>query len=268
MPMNQRLPLVARTLVGFGALAAALTLVGCSDDDATADADADSVGDVAADGDSGRVGGLAEREDGLIRFGEAGSTSADSGRGSFVFGAATAASQLEDQNDRTDWWYWTLPEEDGSVGQGVPVGEAVQGFTRALEDVALVSQTDLDSYRFSVEWARVEPERDVVDSEGLAHYRRVLDALAADDVEPTVTIDHFSNPIWMNDFVAGSPRGDRRRPIPLFVVAGEARWRGPDDSRALVHRTRSPRRDALGSGRLGRHRSSWSDASPDRTIHL
>ncbi len=189
-------------------------VIACSDDpepttesDASTDATTDVADstDAAADteADSGPTTG--EQEDGSITFGAAGSTSADSGAGSFVFGAATAATQLEDNNDRTDWWYWTLPEEDGGAGNGVPMGEAVQGFTRALDDVGLVTDTNLDSYRFSVEWGRVEPNRDEISQEGLAHYRGILDALVAADVEPMVTVYHFSNPIWVNDFIAGCP---------------------------------------------------------------
>ncbi len=189
-------------------------VIACSDDpepttesDASTDATTDVADstDAAADteADSGPTTG--EQEDGSITFGAAGSTSADSGAGSFVFGAATAATQLEDNNDRTDWWYWTLPEEDGGAGNGVPMGESVQGFTRARDDVGLVTDTNLDSYRFSVEWGRVEPNRDEISQEGLAHYRGILDALVAADVEPMVTVYHFSNPIWVNDFIAGCP---------------------------------------------------------------
>ena len=186
-----------------------LALTACSDDDPTNSpdnpGDYDAGSDGGLDSETGAPSGLGIQEDGSILFGAPGSTSAESGRGSFVFGAATAATQLEDQNERTDWWFWTLPEADGGAGQGVPVGEAVQGFSRALEDAALVSQTNLDSYRFSVEWGRIEPQRDVIDPAGIAHYRGVLDALVADGVEPMVTVYHFSNPIWVNDFVAGCP---------------------------------------------------------------
>jgi beta-glucosidase len=169
--------------------------------------DGDDGGDLVPDGSGSGEPGFGEQPDGSIRFAEPGSTSAPSGRGSFTFGAATAATQLEDQNERTDWWFWTLPTSEGGRGEGTPVGQAVQGFTRALDDVALVVETDLDSYRFSVEWARVEPHRDQVDESALTHYRGVLDALVAAEVSPMVTVYHFSNPIWVDDFISGCPEG-------------------------------------------------------------
>ena len=178
-------------------------VVGCGTDDPDDNTDTDiDAADASADATSDAIGTM---DDGSIRFAASGSTSAASGQGSFTFGAATAATQLEDQNERTDWWFWTLPVDEGGAGEGVPVGEAVQGYTRALEDVALVVDTNLDSYRFSVEWGRVEPNRDEIDADAVAHYRSILDALVEQDIEPMVTVYHFSNPIWVNDFVAGCP---------------------------------------------------------------
>ena len=94
------------------------------------------------------------------------------------FGAASAATQIEDQNPNSEWYLWTLPVEDGGLGKGEAfVGDASMGFTRALDDVGLIADLDLDSYRFSIEWARVEPERDVIDEAALQHYSDFIDAL-------------------------------------------------------------------------------------------
>lgn len=154
------------------ALAAALLAGGCGDDD-------DAV------------------EDGL-RFGEAGSIAAPSGSGSFSFGVATAATQIEDQNPDTDWYLWTEPEPDG-LGNGVFVGEASRGYSLALQDVELVRDLNLDVYRFSVEWSRIEPRRDQVSEAGLAHYDGFIDALVAAGIEPMITVHHFSSPVWVDD---------------------------------------------------------------------
>ncbi len=118
----------------------------------------------------------------------------------FRFGAATAATQIEDQNPNTDWYLWTRPVADGGLGKGRAfVGDAVGGYTRAVDDVALVADTHLDSYRFSVEWARVEPTRDAWDEAAFAHYDALLDALVARGIRPMVTVHHFSNPVWVAD---------------------------------------------------------------------
>jgi beta-glucosidase len=139
-----------------------------------------------------------------VAFGAMGPLSGDAGRGSFRFGAASAATQIEDGNTRTDWYAWTSPMAMGGLGKGTFVGDAVQGYTRALEDVDLVAGLGLDSYRFSIEWARIEPMRDVIDEAAIAHYREELVALRARGIRPLVTLHHFSNPVWIAD-----PRNDQ-----------------------------------------------------------
>lgn len=192
---------------------AALLVAACGADESGRDADAGNTDvpvddgggaddvDAARDG-SGAPPSLGEQPDGSIRFGQPGSTSAPSGVGSFRFGAATASAQIEDRNENVDWYVWTQPEEDGGLGNGTFVGDAVQGFTRAVDDVALVTDTHLDSYRFHISWARVEPARDEVDEDAVAHYGALIDALVAADVSPMVTLFHFANPLWANDLRA------------------------------------------------------------------
>jgi beta-glucosidase/6-phospho-beta-glucosidase/beta-galactosidase len=135
-----------------------------------------------------------------IHFPGLGPLAAPSGRGSFRFGAASAATQIEDQNTSTDWFLFTEPAALGGLGKGAAfVGDASKGFTKAIDDIALLQAMHLDSYRFSMEWARIEPERDVIDEAALAHYSDVLDALVAAHIKPNVTIHHFSNPVWIDD---------------------------------------------------------------------
>ena len=134
-----------------------------------------------------------------VSFGAVGSSSAASGEGSFRFGVATAATQIEDMNPHTDWHAWTSPESEGGLGNGTFVGDAVRGYSLAVEDVALLEQLNVDSYRFSMEWARIEPMRDTRDMEGVAHYRTLLEALDAAGIQPNVTVHHFSNPVWIED---------------------------------------------------------------------
>ncbi len=81
----------------------------------------------------------------------------DAGKGSWRFGAASAATQIEDMNPNTDWYLWTAPVAEGGLGKGTFVGDAVQGYSLDLEDVGLVGDLGVDSYRFSIEWARIEP---------------------------------------------------------------------------------------------------------------
>lgn len=132
-------------------------------------------------------------------FGPRGPISGPAGRGSFRFGASTAATQIEETNERTDWWAWTAPESAGGLARGEYVGDAVRGYANAVNDITLLENANLDAYRFSIEWARIEPQRDVIDMAAVAHYRELLVALRARGIRPMVTVHHFSNPLWVED---------------------------------------------------------------------
>jgi beta-glucosidase/6-phospho-beta-glucosidase/beta-galactosidase len=134
-----------------------------------------------------------------ISFGTMGPLVGDAGRGGWRFGAATAATQIEDMNPHTDWWAFTAPTSLGGLGQHTFVGDAVMGYSKVLEDLGLVADMGLDSYRFSIEWARIEPMRDVIDEAAIAHYRQQLEAMVAMGIRPVVTLHHFSNPVWTAD---------------------------------------------------------------------
>jgi beta-glucosidase/6-phospho-beta-glucosidase/beta-galactosidase len=134
-----------------------------------------------------------------IEFGSFGPLSGDAGRGSFRFGVATAATQIEDMNPNTDWYLWTRPVADGGLGRSTFVGDATRGYSKVMDDLGLVQQLGVDSYRFSIEWARIEPTKDHIDQDAIAHYREELMALRAMGIRPVVTLHHFSNPVWVAD---------------------------------------------------------------------
>ncbi len=128
-----------------------------------------------------------------------GSLVAESGRGTFRLGTASAATQIEDQNPAVDWNVFTRPVDQGGLGKGEYIADAARGYSLAASDLALIGGLGLDSYRFSIEWARVEPSRDVIDEAALDHYRTLLLDLRARGIRPVVTVHHFSNPTWIAD---------------------------------------------------------------------
>ncbi len=117
----------------------------------------------------------------------------------FRFGAASAATQIEDGNTATDWYVWTGPASLGGMEKGTFVGDAVRGFSLVETDVALAADLGLDAYRFSMEWARIEPARDAIDETALAHYQAQLEDMRRRGLRPVVTVHHFSNPLWVAD---------------------------------------------------------------------
>lgn len=151
----------------------------------------------AGSGDTGATGDPTTGEP-APQFPAIGPLVGPDGRGSFRFGAASAATQIEDMNPTVDWYVWTAPAPDG-LGHGTFVGDAARGYSLALADVDLLAAMHLDSYRFSVEWARIEPQRDQIDQDALAHYDDFIDALLARGIRPMITLHHFSNPLWIDD---------------------------------------------------------------------
>ena len=112
----------------------------------------------------------------------------------FIWGAATAAHQVEGGNDNCDIWV-----EENVPGSPYlePSGSAIDQWNRYRDDIALLSSLGLKAYRFSVEWARVEPQPGVWSEEALAHYVDVCDACLQHGMEPVVTLHHFSSPRWL-----------------------------------------------------------------------
>lgn len=112
----------------------------------------------------------------------------------FLFGAASAAHQIEGGNVNSDWWAF---EHDPTSGCKEPSGDACDSWNRWAEDLDLVVECGLNAYRFSVEWARIEPEPGEFSMAALDHYRRVVDGCHARGVVPVVTLHHFTLPRWM-----------------------------------------------------------------------
>ncbi|KAG8082664.1 hypothetical protein GUJ93_ZPchr0014g47482 [Zizania palustris] len=65
-----------------------------------------------------------------------------------------------------------------------------------MDDVELVRDLGVNSYRFSISWARIVPRGRLgeVNSAGIAFYSRLIDALLQKDIQPFVTLNHFDMP--------------------------------------------------------------------------
>lgn len=111
----------------------------------------------------------------------------------FLWGAATAAHQIEGNNVNANWWEMEHRPDSPVVE---PSGDAADSYHRFEEDIRILAELGLNTYRFSIEWARIEPERGFVSRAELAHYRRMIEACLAHDVEPVVTLMHFTVPRW------------------------------------------------------------------------
>lgn len=112
----------------------------------------------------------------------------------FMLGAATAAHQVEGNNIHSD--YWTQEQLPHSMFNE-PSLDAVDHYHRYEEDIRLMAKAGLNTYRFSIEWARIQPKPDVWDEQEIEHYRKVLKCCHENGIRPIVTMMHFSSPKWL-----------------------------------------------------------------------
>ncbi|GAA0985417.1 GH1 family beta-glucosidase [Nocardiopsis tropica] len=121
----------------------------------------------------------------------------------FVFGAATAAYQIEgaaDVGGRGPSIWDTYCRTPGRVARGESGDVACDHYHRYPEDVALLRELGVDAYRFSIAWPRVVPTgKGAVNPEGLAFYDRLVDAVREAGIEPVATLYHWDLPQALED---------------------------------------------------------------------
>jgi len=111
----------------------------------------------------------------------------------FRWGVATSGHQTEGDNTASDTWF---AEHVTPTVFREPSGPACDGYRRWREDVDLVAGMGLTAYRFSVEWARVEPVEGSFDDAALDHYGAIVERCRAHGIDPVVTFNHFTCPHW------------------------------------------------------------------------
>ncbi len=109
----------------------------------------------------------------------------------FLWGAATSSHQVEGDNINNDWWKW---ESEGKFGE--PSGKACNQYDLFKRDFKLAKSLNHNTHRFSLEWSRIEPREGKFDRQALAHYKEVIRELRQHGIEPIVTLNHFTLPLW------------------------------------------------------------------------
>ncbi|MFH1457946.1 MAG: glycoside hydrolase family 1 protein [Candidatus Omnitrophota bacterium] len=110
----------------------------------------------------------------------------------FFWGAATSSHQIEGHNVHNDWWEW-----ERRLGLKESSGEACRSYELFREDFDFARHLRHNAHRLSIEWSRIEPKENEFSSEELTHYRDVILALKERQLEPIVTLHHFTNPAWL-----------------------------------------------------------------------
>jgi beta-glucosidase len=109
----------------------------------------------------------------------------------FLWGAATSSHQVEGNNRWNDWWEF---EQTGRVPYASR--SACDHFELYERDFDLARSWGHNAHRLSIEWSRIEPVEGAFDERALDHYVRVVAALRERQIEPVLTLHHFTNPAW------------------------------------------------------------------------
>jgi beta-glucosidase len=109
----------------------------------------------------------------------------------FFWGAATSAYQVEGNNVNCDWWEW-----EKKVALKELSGKACRHYELYKEDFDLAKTLNHNAHRLSIEWSRIEPQEGQFCAKELQHYTDVILSLKSRNLEPIVTLHHFTNPIW------------------------------------------------------------------------
>jgi beta-glucosidase len=120
----------------------------------------------------------------------------------FRFGVATSAHQVEGGLTANTWARWERSVDargEPRIDGGQRCGQAADHWRRFAEDVELMQWLGINTYRFSIEWSRVEPRPGVIDADALLRYRSRCTTLLAVGIEPVVTLHHFTDPLWFAD---------------------------------------------------------------------
>lgn len=115
----------------------------------------------------------------------------------FIWGASSSAHQ-HDGGTINDWARWE-DKGEGRVDEDAVSGKTADHWNKFAADFAYLTEMNLNAYRFSISWARVEPTEGFYDKTSLEHYDKMFAELAKRKITPIVTLHHFGNPIWVAD---------------------------------------------------------------------
>jgi beta-glucosidase len=111
----------------------------------------------------------------------------------FIWGTATAGHQVEGNDVNSDMWFL---EQLQPTLFAERVGDANNSLELWPADLDLVRSLDLNAYRFSLEWSRIEPEPGQFSLAMLDHYLRMIEGCRTRGLQPIVTFNHFATPRW------------------------------------------------------------------------
>ena len=116
----------------------------------------------------------------------------------FKWGLATASIQVEgayNQDGRSES-IWDNPS-DGRVANNDKPHIASDQYHHYKEDVKIMKDLGINTYRFSLSWSRIIPERNKINQKGIDYYNSLINELIQNNIEPMITIYHWDMPMWV-----------------------------------------------------------------------
>ena len=110
----------------------------------------------------------------------------------FLWGVATSAHQVEGNSTNNDWSEWE--KNHGKTKTGL----ACDHWNRYKEDIQLIKENKFNTYRFSIEWSKIEPKPGQFDENALKHYEDVCKELAKNNIKPFIVLHHYTLPLWFS----------------------------------------------------------------------
>lgn len=120
----------------------------------------------------------------------------------FVWGVATSAYQVEGavrEDGRTPSIWDTFCAQPGKIDHGDTGEIACDHYHHYKEDIRLMSELGIDSYRFSISWPRIFPEKGRYNPDGMRFYQNVIAELKKYGITAAVTLYHWDLPQWAED---------------------------------------------------------------------
>lgn len=115
----------------------------------------------------------------------------------FYWGVANAAFQVEGSPIISDWREWTMMPEKIADQSNAEI--ATDFWHRYEEDFRLAKELGSNSFRISIAWERLQPQKGKWDETALAHYKKIILTMRKYELEPFVTLHHFVLPKWVSD---------------------------------------------------------------------
>lgn len=120
----------------------------------------------------------------------------------FLFGFGTSEYQISGAKNcpHSNWAYAeNKKKKNGKDFLEFKSGKACDHWNSYKQDIALLKQFKVNSYRFSIEWSNIEPEKGVFNKAAIKHYHDLLDLLIENNITPFITLHHFTHPQWFEE---------------------------------------------------------------------